>query len=95
MTNKQFNQGLKKLQNENPKTAVSSLVVQLVNMHDLKERARISSADCEIEDYDNLSRVYELGKCYLIVAESSEIDQFQVTKDFDSALKIATDFCAR
>lgn len=69
----------------------------IIKKFDLKERARISSEDCDIEDYDNLSRVFEIEayKAYVIIAESSEIDHIEFCQEFDSALKIATDFCAR
>jgi uncharacterized protein YeeX (DUF496 family) len=93
MTLTAFNQALAELQERNTKNAPASLVLELVEIHDLKERARISSEDCEIETNDNLSRIFELDNHYLIVAESSELDQYEITTDWDRALKIATDFC--
>ena len=96
MTISQFNQVLSELELENKKIARESLVVELVKIHDLQKVAEISSEDCEIEDYDNTSRVYSLeDEHFLVVAESSELDQFKIVSEFDEALKVATEFCAR
>lgn len=92
----QFEQALEIMVEANGKTAPASLVAELAEIFDLQKVGSISSEDCDIEDYDNVSTIFAIeDKNFVILADSSERDEYAITSEYDSAMKIATDFCAR
>jgi len=97
MTTQEFNQALIDKFKVKLEFATIEQVQHIIEENDLKERFSISSDDCEIDDYDNVSKCYELEeyKTYIVLAESSECEAMQFAYGYDSAQKIATDFCAR
>ncbi len=98
MTTSQFNQALQEaFKVKSIDFATIEQVQHIIKENDLKERFQISSKDLEIEDYDNVSSCFELEeyKTFLIIAQSGERDAMQIVNGFDTAQKVATDFCAR
>ena len=66
----------------------------IASMNNIAVFATISSEDCEIHNYDNVSKIYKLEDGFLVTAESSEIDYFVFTESLSEAQKKATDWCA-
>ena len=93
MKTSRFNKTVKTLLNNSSMSEIEA-IERIAYDNSIPVFATISSEDCEIYNYDNVSKIYKLLDGFLVTAESSEIDYVVFTKELDEAQKKATDWCA-
>jgi len=84
---------LQALSNDSSMSEIEA-IEKIASMNNIPVFATISSEDCEIHNYDNISKIYKLEDGFLVTAESSEIDYYAFTEGLGEAQKKATDWCA-
>jgi len=93
MKTSRFNKTLNTLLNNSSMSEIEA-IEKIVYDNNIPVFATISSEDCEIHNYDNISKIYKLADSFLVTADSSEIDYIAFTKTLGEAQKKATDWCA-
>ena len=93
MKTSRFNTILQALLDDSSMSEIEGIEL-IASMNNIPVFATVSSEDCEIHNYDNVSKIYKLEDGFLVTAESSEIDYFSFVKELGEAQKKATDWCA-
>lgn len=91
MKKQDLNKMVKKAEKANPKTAIDSLVKEIL-VTELSDIQRITTEGFEGEQYsDGTAFIYQLEDCFVVLIDTNENDEIHYCKEIDEAQKIATD----